>query len=346
MRDSVAPIGTPLAPTTLAVSVPYLDLTTGAGDPWFFSPTIARLAQDAIRLSRRNAPVFILGALGSRPERNLLALTVHNHSNRAHAAFTKLTWEYLSESFVESQLFGTGRSGPMEHSPGLIRESDGGTLYIEEIARFSLATQGKLASFLETGRYRAAGNPYEQLADVRIIAGTGHPTGNAPPNDKLLSDLRSDLLPNALTIPPLRDRPEEIAQIAHQLNLDYAHETGRHAPNFSAAAIDALSTYTWPNNTEELARSIKQAADIATEGRIELHHLPSPILEVSQSPPSPPANLRQTLERIERTMIVQALQASGGNQTRAAKTLGISERLMGLRVRKYKLDPKTYRTKS
>ncbi len=297
-------------------------------------------------MAQRSAPVLIAGERGSRPERELLARTIHNHSQRANATFTKLSWEFLSESFVEAQLFGSDRSGPAQNTQGLMGRSEGGTLYIEELARFSMATQAKLSTLISTGRYSPTNSPHQELADVRFIIGTCQPPNAFEHDDNVFPALRRELLVHTLAIPPLRNRPEEIPQIAQQLCLDYSERIGRQAPTFSQGAIDALITYPWPENIEELTRTIKNATDACTDHYIEIHHLPKSMIDAVQSPPSPPANLRETLDRIERTMIVEALQAANGNQTRAAKILGISERLMGLRVRKYDLNPKTYRTKA
>lgn len=297
-------------------------------------------------MAQRNSPVLISGERGSRPERELLARTIHNHSQRANATFTKLSWEFLSESFVEAQLFGSDRTGLTQNTLGLIGRSEGGTLYIEELTRFSMATQAKLATLISSGRYSPTNSPHEELADVRMIVGTCQPPNAFERDDNVFPALRRELLVHSLTIPPLHERPDEIPPIAQQLCLDYSERTGRQAPTFSRAAQDALTTYAWPENIEELTRTIKNATDACTDHVIEIHHLPQSMIDAVQSPPSPPANLRDTLDRIERTMIVEALQIANGNQTRAAKILGISERLMGLRVRKYDINPKTYRTKA
>ncbi len=326
------------------MSVPNLDSPEGLGQPWFFAPTLARLTQQAIRMGHRTSPVLIAGDTGSRPEREWLARTIHNHSRRANATFIKLSWEFLTESFVEMQLFGADRTGPPPNATGFIRNAEGGTLYIEDLTRFSIATQSKLATFLDTGRFTPTNSQREELADVRLLFGAVQPPESFEQDLNVHPDLRRDLVVHALAIPPLRERPEEIAQLAQQRCQDESNQSSHPPLTFSPGAADTLANYTWPENIEELARAVKMAAEACAGDQIEIHDLPPSVVEAAQTPPTRPANLRGTLERIERSMIIEALQAEGGNQTRAAKTLGISERLMGLRVRKYALNPKNYRT--
>jgi len=296
-------------------------------------------------LGHTNTPVLISGEPGSRPERELLARTIHLHSPRANATFTKLSWEFLSESFIEAQLFGHEKPQSVQSPPGLIQQTNRGTLYIEELTRFSMATQAKLYAILGSGRFPTSNGSQHHLADVRFIVGTCQPPTTFQRDDRVIPDLRHDLIAHSLTIPPLCDRPNELPEIAHQLCHDVCGQTDRPIPSFSNDAIHALKNYPWPENTEEFTRTIKNAISTYTGNTIEVHDLPRAIIEEALPTNPPPTNLPKTLDRIERSMIIESLQAADGNQTRAAKALGISERLMGLRVRKYDLTPKAYRTK-
>jgi Nif-specific regulatory protein len=328
------------------VSNPSLKQTAGVSQAGLLSPTLARLTRQAATLGQGDAPVLIAGERGSRPERELLARTVHKHSRRADRPFIKLSWEFLSESFVEAKLFGGQTSNPDEEHDGLISDADNGTLYIEELERFSLATQEKLYTLVASGKYTPVNAGRQRTADIRLVAGTNHSAAMLRTDDDFLPDLRSEFALYTIEVPPLRERRDEIAQIAQQVCIDHAHQTGGQIPSLSPDAIAALTAHDWPENVEELTRSIKMAADACSDDILDVQHLPAPIIDSARTPPTSPANLRETLDRVERTMIVEALQDAGGNQTRAAKALGISERLMGLRVRKYGLKPRQYRTKT
>lgn len=312
------------------------------------------------RLSQATVPVLLLGETGSGKE--VLADWVHRTSRLAARPFVKINCAGLSESVIESELFGHERgafTGAVQPHQGLFEAADGGTLFLDEVAELPLRTQAKLLRVLESGEFSRLGSTLVRSVRVRLIAATHRDLGQQIESGGFRTDLYFRLNGATLEIPPLRERPLEIVPLA-RLFLDRAAEhLGRERLALDSDAERMLLQYEWPGNVRELRNVMDCAAALCigsvvtaealTLGR-PLHLFtpssrPPASLRVGVEPtPLPPddsarrADLRGELQLFERAQILVALERSQGNQTRAARLLGVSRRTLTNKLNLYDID--------
>ena len=299
------------------------------------------------RAARSEAPVLVRGERGTGKE--VLSQALHSLSSRGNGPFVQTLWAQLSESYVESQLFGNSdravhqatRSGQ-----GKVALAEGGTLLLEEISEFSPATQYKLMRLLQGGEYESCGDSGMSSANVRVIATSSQNLERLMEEGKFSRDLFETLSVFTIEIPPLRDRKADILELAQRFVRKHARTNGKPVQHIASAAASRLLTYAWPGNLLELERAMERAVLTCNEGVIDVPHLPPSLRRECSDGRDSNEGLQETLDAIEKAMIVEALTYSNGNQSRAAQLLGMTERLMGLRVKKYGLDPRDIRTES
>jgi two-component system response regulator AtoC len=286
------------------------------------------LMKQVFKLAKRAAPaaisVLVVGETGTGKE--VVAETIHRLSPRASAPFVKLNCAALSETLVESELFGHEKgsfTGAIASKQGFFEVATGGTLFLDEIGELPLNTQAKLLRVLEQRRIVRVGGTKEIAIDVRLICATNRDLEAEVHRGRFREDLFFRIAAFVIPVPPLRNRKTEILPLA----VRFAHEIAtqlEHPPvGFQPDALDALQDYDWPGNVRELRNVIERAVVLSSGAKIERHHLPDRLYERA-SAPADALDVRQRVAAVERDTVVAALDATGGNQTQAARKLGIS----------------------
>jgi DNA-binding NtrC family response regulator len=229
---------------------------------------------------------------------------------------------------------------------GLFEQADGGTVYLDEIGDMRLDLQGKLLRLIEEKAFRRIGGVRDLRADVRIIAATNRDLTSSLAAGQFRMDLYYRLKVFPISLPPLRDRPEDVLPLARHFIARFSRELRREPPDIHGEAQAWLQRYAWPGNVRELQNILERALILAAGGTLQTEHLPA---EIGGPPASadagapkaavslPVAGLR--LDEVERDLVRQALDATGGNQVRAARLLGISRDALRTRMKKFGFLP-------
>ncbi len=288
--------------------------------------------------------VLILGESGVGKE--LIADALHRNSSRRSHPFVKVNCAALPETLLESELFGHEKgafTGAHTQKKGRFELANGGTIFLDEIGDLSPATQIKLLRVLQQREFERLGGISTIKVDVRIIAATNCDLSRMIETNQFRQDLYYRLNVFPLHVPPLRERKTDIMPMTDFFIEKYRKVHNKNIRRISTPAIDMLTSYHWPGNVRELENCIERAVLLTNEGVIRGHHLP-PSLQIAESSGVESGNnLKAMMESMERELIVDSLKSSKGNMAKAARELGLTERVMGLRARKYHLDPKNFR---
>ncbi len=319
-------------------------------------PEVKRVHELAARAAQSEITVLVLGETGVGKE--VLAETIHQHSKRANRPLLRLNCAALSESLLESELFGHERgafTGAVAAKAGLLEATDGGTVFLDEIGELPLSTQAKLLRVLEEGAVRRLGSTKPRQINVRFITATNRNLQMEVARGRFREDLYFRINKVTLTLPPLRDRKSEIEPLARFFLHEFCKVSGIHEPQLTAEAVDALLAYRWPGNVRELRNAMERAPFLATGGVLRTEHmpkesdivvpdLPEQLFDATEDEPATalhgafdPRETATSRRPDERERIIDALEACGGNQTRAAKFLGISRRTLINRLDEYNL---------
>lgn len=284
--------------------------------------------------------VLLRGETGTG--KGMLAYALHRLSPRADQRFQSINCAAIPETLLESELFGHVRgsfTGADMDKKGLLVEAEGGTVFLDEIGKMSLAMQGKLLHFLDTRVVRPVGSATERQVDVRIVCASKADLHQLVESDRFLEDLYFRLLDFPLVVPPLRERPGDVPLLAHHFVQKYGAELGGTVPAMGADFLDALTQYDWPGNIRELEKCLKRALVLAGgEERLRPEHLPrelTPYLAATGRGGITP--LRETMAAVESREIAQALKAARGNKSSAARMLQISYPSLLKKIRLYGL---------
>ena len=313
------------------------------------------------RLANSNLSVLIHGETGSGKEN--AAKAIHYWSSRASRKFMTLNCAALPESLAESQLFGYERgafSGADKQHVGLLEESSGGTLFLDEVAELSLSIQAKLLRALDQKRITRLGENREREVDLRIVAATHRVLKEEVAAGRFRQDLFFRLSAAVVTLPPLRERPRELPLLADTFLKEACARQGCAPKQLSAATLGVLTAYPWPGNVRELKNAMEFAAVMSSGPILEPSSLPQslrppgapsaepaapqagPGTEPSQASPATNSAARdfrplaEKLRELERQCIEEALEFTGGNQTRAAQLIGMPLRTLAFKLKKYK----------
>jgi len=310
------------------------------------SPMTTQLFAEAYRVAQTDATTLLLGESGTGKE--VLARYIHEHSARCSGPFVAVNCAAFPESLIESELFGHEKgafTGATGRHKGQFEMADGGTLLLDEIAEMPLALQPKLLRVLETRRFRRVGGTGEVEVNVRIIASTNREIDADAREGRFREDLLYRLNVITLRIPPLRERPEDVAALARLfLRQQEAEGNIRAAKRFSPAAERALAEHDWPGNVRELRNAVARAAIISRGSLILPEDLPEavrasaarPCAAASAHPDEAKSSvLVGDMETIQKQAILEALDKTDGNKTKAAKILGISRRTLIYKLRSY-----------
>jgi DNA-binding NtrC family response regulator len=312
-------------------------------------PVMRTLYAEAARVARANINVLLLGETGVGKE--VLARALHAHSPRAKGPFMGVNCAALAETVLESELFGSEKgafTGAVARA-GLFEAAAGGTVFLDEIGELPLGMQAKLLRVLEERTVTRVGSTRARPIDVRFLAATNRDVEADSRQGRLRPDLYFRLGGVSLLIPPLRERPLEIEALAVSFLTGACRDLERaSALTMSAGALDLLRRYAWPGNVRELRNVMERAAVMCTETAVQPEHLPPSLLAAvragqqkpapSATPPPaeavtpPPPNLQAEMKALERSRIVEALERCRGNQSEAARQLGMPRRTLVSRL--------------
>jgi DNA-binding NtrC family response regulator len=298
-------------------------------------PKMQAVLELVAQVGPSKASILITGESGTGKE--LIADAIHGASPRAKAPMVRLHCAALSESLLESELFGHERgafTGAVARREGRFRQADGGTLFLDEIAEISPAIQVKLLRFLQERTFERVGGNETLKVDVRVIAATNRDLGAEIKKGSFREDLFYRLNVVTVDLPPLRERRADIPALASFFLRRYAAENGKSIETFSNDALEALLQYRWPGNVRELENVVERAVVLCDGPRIDKRQLP-PSVVPSDERDSPPAIPGSTIADIERYAILKTLEACGGSTSKAATVLGVSPRKIQYKLHEY-----------
>jgi Nif-specific regulatory protein len=298
------------------------------------------------QVADRETSVLVRGESGTGKE--LVAHALHYHSPRAGKPFVQLNCAALPDSLLESELFGHERgafTGAVQARKGRFELAHGGTLFLDEVGDLSPLAQSKLLRVLQERRFERVGGQSTHEVDVRLIAATHRDLEELVEQGSFRADLYYRLNVYPIHVPPLRERPSDVLLLVDHFVERYAQQSRKRVRRVSTPAIDALVAYHWPGNVRELENTIERAVLLTTEDVIRSHHLP-PTLQMAEDAEEAATDLVSRVDAFERELVIEALKSARGNRAQAARALGISERIMGLRVDKYDIDARSFRRRS
>ncbi len=294
------------------------------------------------RVAASNATVLLRGESGTGKE--LVAKAIHYHSPRAKCPLIKVNCAALPETLLESELFGHEKgafTGATSKRIGRFEAADTGTIFLDEIGELTPGMQVKLLRVLQEREFERVGGNQTIKVDVRVITATNRDIEKDIREGRFREDLYYRLNVVSVVIPPLRDRKEDIPALMEHFIKKYSAENKKEISGVAAEARDRLMRYAYPGNVRELENIIERAVVLAKRGTITVTDLPLHLQGAESDGKAPvvplKGQLNETLDTVERGLILDALKESDGIQTRAAERLGISERVLRYKLKKYKI---------
>ncbi|MBA4064560.1 MAG: sigma-54-dependent Fis family transcriptional regulator [Isosphaera sp.] len=305
------------------------------------SPALNAVVEQARKVAETKATVLIRGESGSGKE--LVARAIHAGSPRRDGPFVCLNCAALTETLLESELFGHEKgafTGATERMAGKFEAADGGTIFLDEIGEMALSTQTKFLRVLEGHPFERVGGNTPIKADVRVVAATNRALEEAVRAGTFRLDLFYRLQVVQLTVPPLRDRQSDIPLLAEHFLKKFVRETGRKLKGFTAAALEKLGAHRWPGNVRELRNAVEGAVALGT----------GPVLDAADiliygldgggpaaAGPCPAAYRPELLDEVEKRHILETLKHTDWNKSKAAAILGIERSTLDRKIEKYEL---------
>ncbi|MBV24756.1 MAG: sigma-54-dependent Fis family transcriptional regulator [Gemmatimonadetes bacterium] len=289
------------------------------------------------QVAQSDATVLIRGESGTGKE--LIANALHYGSRRSGGPFVRINCAALPESLIESELFGHEKgsfSGAVQQKEGRFERASGGTIFLDEIGDLKNSVQLRLLRVLQEREFERVGGTKVLTADVRVVAATNRPLERDMEDGRFRADLYYRLNVFPIHVPPLRDRRTDIILLADHFIEKYSRRHDRSIVRLSTPAIDLLMAYHWPGNVRELENAIERAVLLA-DGKVIHARLLPPSLQMAKIDDGRSGPLNVQLAVLEKELIVDALKMNKGNRAAAARQLGLTERIMGLRVEKYGL---------
>lgn len=297
------------------------------------------------QVSRSEATVLIRGESGTGKE--LVAHALHYNSPRADKPFIKVNCAALPETVIESELFGHEKgafTSAVSKRKGRFELAHGGTIFLDEIGDLSPTTQVKLLRVLQEREFERVGGNETIKTDVRIVAATNRPLEELMTTGEFREDLYYRLNVFPIHIPRLADRKSDLILLADFFTEKYSKTIGKTIKRISTPAIELLMSYHWPGNVRELENCIERAVLVSSDGVIHGNHLPPSLQSAESTDTKARGTLETAISSLEKEMIIDALKSSKGNMAKAARTLGLTERKMGLRIARYGIEPGNYHT--
>jgi two-component system response regulator HydG len=301
------------------------------------SSTMARLVDLARRVAKVDSTVLITGESGSGKER--VARLVHEDSMRAAGPFVAVNCGAITETLLESELFGHARgafTGATQDRPGLFEAANSGTLLLDEVGEVSPGMQVKLLRALQEREIRRVGENKSRKVDVRVLAATNRDLAQGVVGGGFRQDLYYRLKVVELHVPPLRQRRDDVLPLARVLLADAALRMKRKIASLTPDAADQLLRYEWPGNVRELENAMERAVALARGSRVQLEDLPEEIRQPVAIPVASKGRIRP-LDEVEKEYILAALELNDGNQTHTAAQLQIGSATLYRRLKSYGL---------
>ena len=296
------------------------------------------------QVSRSDASVLIRGERGTGKE--LVAHAIHYNSRRSDKPFIKVNCATLPETIIESELFGHEKgafSSAVTNRKGRFDMANGGTIFLNEIGDLPPLTQIKLLRVLQESEFERVGGNEAIHTNVRLIATTSQHLEKYIAENLFREDLYYRLTVLPIHIPPLRDRKGDILLLADYFIEKYNRDNLKAVRRISTPAIELLTNYHWPGNVRELENCIERAVILSIDDVIHSHHLPPSLQSAESTGTGAHESLEQALDNLEREILQDTLKTTKGNLTRAAKLLQLTERKMGLRIKKHNINYRSFR---
>jgi Nif-specific regulatory protein len=307
--------------------------------------------QEVLRLidqvANTNSSVLIYGETGTGKE--LVARALHDNSLRSQGPLVRVNCAAMPESLLESELFGHEKgafTGAVSRRKGRFEEAQGGSIFLDEIGELSPIAQAKLLRVLQEKEFQPLGSSRTIKVDVRVITATNKRLEDEVAKGLFRTDLFFRLNVFPIFIPPLRERASDILLLADYFVVKYVKEFDKNVKRISTAAIDLLMAYHWPGNVRELENCIERSVLLAQSDTIEAQNLPPSLQMKSQDTRDRiQGKLEALVGNFERDLIVDALKETHGNQTKAARLLGSTKRIIQYKIKKYGIDNSRFRNK-
>jgi Nif-specific regulatory protein len=291
------------------------------------SPAIIKIFEIIRDVAATTASVLIEGESGTGKE--LVARAIHTNSDRKNKPFIPIFCGSLAENILESELFGHKKgafTGAIETKAGLFEEADGGTLFLDEIAEINKNIQTKLLRVLQEGEIKRVGETQIRKVEVRILSATNKDLLDEIKKGNFREDLYYRLNVIKIKMPPLRERKEDIPLLAEYFMRKFAERNKKNIDGFSSEALDYLITRHWAGNIRELENTIERAVILSKGKLLEAENL-------SMTSPQPQIAIGQTLEEIEKSVVLTTLDKNDNNRTKTAEILGVSRRWLQYRLK-------------
>ena len=309
--------------------------------------TVSAVMQEVASLIERAAEfkttVLVTGESGVGKE--VVARLIHDRSARASDPFVGVNCGAIPNTLIEAELFGYSRgafTGADRARLGLFREADRGTLFLDEIGELPSEMQVKLLRVLQEEEVRPVGEARSIRVDVRIVAATARDLEVEVAAERFRQDLFYRLNVLSLNVPALRERPEDIPTLVHDLLERLARQTGKRVPSVQSDALEALCAYPWPGNVRELENTLERALILTSDDRISLELLPFAAEPVGAGPAEhrdEDLSIKRRTRALEERLIRLALEETGGNRTRASEILEISPRALQYKLKEFGIVP-------
>ncbi|MCB0289300.1 MAG: sigma-54-dependent Fis family transcriptional regulator [Calditrichaeota bacterium] len=296
------------------------------------SPQIQEILDTITKVADSGASVLIEGESGTGKE--LVARALHSHSARKDKLFVPVFCGGLTESLLESELFGHKKgafTGAIEDKPGLFEEADGGTIFLDEIGDVNLNIQTKLLRVIQEGEIKRVGDAKTRRVNVRVVSATNKDLWKEVQKKSFREDLYYRLNVINIKMPPLRDRGDDVMILAEHFLKKFARMNNKKIESFSSAAVKTLLEYQWPGNIRELVNTVERAVILAQEPRISPALLNLNRTRINDL-------VGKTLRDVEKAVIVETLEMTGNHRTRAAEILGVSRRWLQYRIKEWGLE--------
>jgi Nif-specific regulatory protein len=309
------------------------------------SRPMQQVYEQVAQVAGTNTTVLLRGESGTGKE--MVAHAIHYSSPRADKAFIKVSCAALPESLIESELFGHEKGAFTDakaQKKGRFELAHGGTLFLDEVGELSPSTQVKLLRVLQEREFERLGGIAPVKINVRLVAATNKDLELAVQAATFREDLYYRLNVFSIFLPPLRERKPDILLLADHFVEKYALAHGKDVRRIATGAIDMLMAYHWPGNVRELENCIERAALVCEGGVIHAHHLPPTLQTAEVSGTLPQLSLDRAVAAYEKDLIQDALKSARGNKARAARLLDTTERIIGYKIRKYRIDPTRFKS--
>lgn len=296
------------------------------------------------KIAKSRITVLLLGESGVGKE--LVANAIHYHSACANGPLVKFNCAALPENIIESELFGHEKgafTGADSLRKGRFEMAHEGSIFLDEVGEFSLSMQAKLLRVLQEKTFERVGGNVPIQVNIRIIAATNRDLEAMVREGTFREDLYYRLNVFPITIPPLRKRGSDIITLCDYFVLKFAQENNKQVIRVSTPALQMLMSYSWPGNVRELENVIERAVILCEDEVIHGYNLPPSLQDATISHTSERTGLESKIEAVEYEYIIEALKKTQGNMTNAAEELGMTRRMLGLRLKKYDVDYRKFR---